>query len=755
MKYNTRRKCSLRLALLSSGCGLSLAGGALAQTSTAATPSTTVEQVMVTAQKRAENVQSVPASVTPITASTIQRLHVSTIQDITGLSPNVQIQINAGLSLAASLVVRGIGISGNPSPYVGTEVGTVIDGVPVAINMFDLTDQFDVARMEVLKGPQGTLFGANTTGGVINIVTNQPTGQYGVDGKVTYGNYNRLDGSVSFNFPIIPDVLAGKVTISHEGRDGFYTNLYNNENIGQMNTTQVRGYLLWTPNSDVDVTLKTEVNRIRNGVDVFSNIAYPGEVFYRSNNVLGFSLYSDVPNEHNVDTYSTTLTANFKTSIGKITSITNYSNYFDLGYQDVAGIDCYCYDQMGKGHGWQESEELRDVFHPVSSVEVLIGGFEQLWGYTNLGLGWPAFVSPDIESTNYNNELSTNLSGFSQVYWNVTDRLRLQGGLRVSWDRVRMTRADYNYDQPNGTNPYLGLNNLIGAIQLPPGDDAPSTGEHSWVNLGGKFGADYQLLDNLMTYAYYARGFKSGGFNGRVTVSTDIGPYNPETVDSFEIGLKSDWLDKRVQINLAAFLNKWSDMQVNQVLYRGNPPVGSSTILNAGRATTEGVELESQFVPFRGLRLGASAGYLHAVYDQFLSGSGPACPPEPQAQPPGCSTNYSGRPLSYAPQWTVGLSADYTWDIFGGDAEALVQYSYDGSRWGNYTEAPSEFLPADSLVNANLSWGPKNGHWRVSGWARNLLNEKYLQMAIDAPPIFTEGILGNPREYGIDFTFHY
>jgi iron complex outermembrane receptor protein len=134
------------------------------------------------------------------------------------------VQVNAGLSLAASYVIRGIGIAANPSPYVGTEVGTVIDGVVQTVNELGLIDQFDVDRVEVLRGPQGTLFGANTTGGVINVVTRQPTGEYGAYGTVTLGNYNEVDGSAAVNFPIT-DELAGKISFSHRGRDGFYTNL--------------------------------------------------------------------------------------------------------------------------------------------------------------------------------------------------------------------------------------------------------------------------------------------------------------------------------------------------------------------------------------------------------------------------------------------------------------------------------------------------------------------------------------------------
>jgi len=246
-----------------------------------------------------------------------------------------------------------------------------------------------------------------------------------------------------------------------------------------------------------------------------------------------------------------------------------------------------------------------------------------------------------------------------------------------------------------------------------------------------------------MVYGYYARGFKSGGFNGRVTDSADIGPYDPEFVNSYEVGLKSDWLDNHLQVDLSAFLNKWSNMQVNQVLYRGTPPQASSTILNAAQATTEGVEFEGAWIPIDGLTLTGSFGYLRAVYDKFSSGTGPG------------SVDYSGRDLVYSPKWNASVGADYAFQAFNGNMDAAVQYVYNGKRWGNYTQAPSERLGAYDIVNANLSWSPPSGKWTIALWGRNLFDKKYLSLALDAPPLFTEGLLGAPRQVGVDFSFNF
>jgi iron complex outermembrane receptor protein len=184
-------------------------------------------------------------------------------------------------------------------------------------------------------------------------------------------------------------------------------------------------------------------------------------------------------------------------------------------------------------------------------------------------------------------------------------------------------------------------------------------------------------------------------------------------------------------------------MQVNQVLYRGTPPQASSTILNAAAATTEGVEFEGEWIPVDGLTLTGSVGYLRAVYDQFSSGTGPG------------SVDYSGRALVYSPKWNASVGADYAFRAFTGMMDLSAQYTFNGSRWGNYTQAPTEFMPSYSLVNANLSWTPENGKWTVALWGRNLLDKKYVSLALDAPPLFTEGLLGAPRQIGVDFSFNF
>lgn len=732
---------------------LALSGAAHAQS--AGGQSNTLEEVVVTAQKRTENLQTVPLSVSAVGGAQIQSLHVQDLKDLTGTIPNVQIQVNAGLTNAASFVVRGIGIVANPSPYVGTEVGTVIDGVPQSVNELGLVDRFDVERIEVLRGPQGTLFGANTTGGVVNIVTRQPTGQFEVTGQVGVGNYQSRNASVSVNFPIT-DALSGKVLVANRSREGFYTNLYNGEDIGHINSTTARAYLRFKPSETFDATLKVEGNQARNGTDVLLNISVPGEIFYRPDTPFDFKLYSDVPDKHDADSYAVTLTTNWSSPFGQLTAIANYSDWKTLGYQDIDGIDLYGYAQVGNTRGTQGSIEVRDVFHPTDKLEVMVGLFHQNWTYISDGLGWLAFVSPQLQDDTLANQHTKNDAAFTQIYWDATDKLRLQIGARVSHEQVDMRRSDIFSLQPNGTNPARGYGNLNGAIILPTDPLNPEAfGDASWTNFGGKVGLDYKISDGTMAYGYYARGFKSGGFNGRISLAKDIGPFDPEFVDSFEVGLKSDFFDKRLRLNVAAFLNKWKDMQVNQVFFDGNPPTAHSAIINAAKATTKGLEVEAQMALGESLRLNATLGYLKANYDSFRIGSGAVCPPPSQPQPTPCTNVYDDRELPYSPKFNGSLTALYTVPIGTGALNATLQYTSNGERWGNYTQAASERIAKTDLVNASVEYSVKDDKWTVALWSRNLLNKKYVSLALDAPPLFTEGLLGNPREMGMDVRFKF
>ncbi|MES2301443.1 MAG: TonB-dependent receptor, partial [Pseudomonadota bacterium] len=342
-----------------------------------------LEEIVVTAQKRAESLQSVPISVTAVTGEAVENLKATDLKGLQGTIPNIQINNFTNTPNSAVFTIRGIGVV-EPDPFAGNTVSIVQDGVPQFFSMGALLDLFDVERIEVLRGPQGTLFGANTTGGVVSVLTRQPTGEAGIRGEFTYGNYDRLDAKVAADLPIVDGVLAGKIAAMHSRRDGFYTNIVNGNDLGSKALSVVRAYLRFTPSASVDATLSGEYGASRNGAPVVVNGSRPGDLIYITPGTTGpgqvlpmyaspcvpsipcqapdkyFSGHDNVPNRSDMDTYRATLTVNINdTAIGDITSISGYKKFVIHEYSDVDAVPGLYIDTSRHTRGWQISQELR------------------------------------------------------------------------------------------------------------------------------------------------------------------------------------------------------------------------------------------------------------------------------------------------------------------------------------------------------------------------------------------------------------
>jgi iron complex outermembrane receptor protein len=713
----------------------------LAAQETGETPGGTsggLEEVLVTAQKKTENIQTVPFSVSAVTGQALARFQYKDLKDLNGTVPNVEFTQITNVSLNLAPSIRGIGSTNNPDPYTGTEVAVVIDGVVQGTRLLGLSDQFDVERIEVLRGPQGTLFGADTLGGVVNVVTRAPTGEFGAYGNFTIGNYNELNGAAALNFPIVPNILSGKISFSHRERNGFYTNLLDGRNIMWTNSTKARAYLLFTPNDDLKATFTYGKDRVRNGADVAANVSPPGEVFYRPGIAtpdVRYRLYSDSPYPNDADLRLYTLNVDWKSPLGKMTAITNYTSFDAFNIQDVDETPEFLLNAGRVPTSWQFSGEIRDEFSPVESVDAMVGLFYMKVHSDVNTITLVPFAAPGILTTQHVFNDQKSAAVFAQVYWNIVPKLRLGVGVRgtrieTTLKSVNDTRFNANLSPTNYASDLSGSTVLGGFV---------ANGKKSWTEPGGKVSLDYTIAPDVMLYAYYARGFKSGGFNGRVTVPEDIGPFNPEFINSYEAGVRSDWLDKRLRANFAVFYNKWDNMQVPQSIFTGNPPEASSTILNAASATIKGAELEFQVAPGGGWNLRGSLGYLNAKFDSFKD----------------VGADYSGRPTPYAPRWTGSATASYEFKTSAGSVVPSLQYTYTGNQWANFKQAPAEYIRSVGLVKANINYQPPEQKWSVSLWATNLFDKKYVISALDVPPLFSFATFGAPRQYGADIHFEF
>ena len=754
-----------------------------------------LEEVVVTAQKRQESLQDVPIAVTAFTAEQFEATHAVSLEGIQGAIPNVQIAHFANTPHNAVFSIRGAGGIIEPDPYAGTTVSVVVDGIPQHFNMVALMDLFDVERVEVLKGPQGTLFGANTTGGVINIVTKQPTGEFGGDVMLTVGNWNRKDLNAAVDFPIIENKLAGKLTVMSHNMDGFYRSVHDGSSMGDKDTTAIRGYLKWMESEDFDATLQYEVVRSRNGGPAIVNGSLPGELFYVEPGVTyGNSAYpmyespckpgerckapegtywsdnTDVPDMSNFDSDAPTLTMNWTTSFGDITSITGYKEFTLREYsdQDFSPVDLHRTDR--ETNGQQFSQEIRLRTDLSDNIELLVGAFyfDYEWDHyqdyilEGLSAGFTQLTQ------NYWEGESTSV--FAQLYVDLSERLRLQAGMRYSYEEAQARTGINNFlnIDPTTFQTSTALYALRGQTQFIGGLLGECDGlfcdgsqdldyvqdDESWGEVGGKIGLDYQLAEDVMVYGYYARGFKSGGFVGRIVVPSDLGPYDPEYIDSFELGMKGEFMDNRLRVNLATFYNNIDDLQIANI-YRtedaqGNNVNGNS-ILNAAEATVWGVELETMAAVSDNLTLNFAVGYLDATYEDF-----PFKNPNFAADDPNAVLQLKGERLQNAPEWTSTASVNYAGELGGGTLNTNLAVRYNSEKF--YTNVlntkRSEIQPI-TFVDANIDWTPASEQYTLSLWARNLLDKRYVSVAFDSPGALALVGYHPPREVGVSMKFHF
>ncbi|WP_159982256.1 MULTISPECIES: TonB-dependent receptor [unclassified Novosphingobium] len=720
-----------------------------------------LQEIVVTAQKRAENLQSVPISVTAVGSATLENLQATSLQALQGSVPNIQINNFSNTPNTAVYTIRGIGVV-EPDPYAGNTVSIVVDGVPQFFSMGALLDIYDVDRIEILRGPQGTLFGANTTGGVVNVINGQPEmGKFSGRVEGAYGNYNRFDAKATVNIPLNEDSLAARISVLHTQREGFVTNVVDGSDMGKRNITGVRGKLR-AKSGNLDAVLAAEYVRARNGAPVVVSGTLPGEATYVAPGVAGmyqqpcavagqpckapdkyYSANDSVPDKSDMDTFSTSLTLNLSdTPLGDLTAITGYRHFKLREFTDQDGTPLFLDDTRRKTTGWQLSQELRSNIQVTDAIRVLVGGFYLKTHYDHSQNFRIQFAAPGLLQINMQDQDNHSLSAFAQAYADLTDKLRLQAGIRYTYERTHMIADTQNSISLSGMTDFDGTGNVaLGGFT--------ADRSKSWNNLGWKVGLDYQLADSTLLYGYWARGFKSGGFVGRISLPQDVGPYGPEHVDTFEAGFKADFLDRRLRTNLAVFYTNYRDIQIAQTYFTkdalGND-VNSTTIQNAAKATIKGFELELTALPANGLTLTGSVAYLDATYKtfDFLNGG------------TGQIEDLSGYRLQNAPKWTATAGINYAFNVAGGQAHANAGYSYTAAKFLNaINDTARSHIQPTHLVNASLDWSPAGSGLTIGAYANNLLDKRYLASVFDAPGTIGLVNYASPREYGVTARFEW
>ncbi|WP_337185253.1 TonB-dependent receptor [Phenylobacterium sp.] len=739
---------SLKVACCrSSGLGLMavavLAGGGAAAAEAA--DQAVIEEVVVTAQRREESLQKVPVAVTALSSEKIADSNILSSQELDVLTPGL---VTTTVNGNAQTYIRGVG---SQSTVLGTEssVATYVDGVYIASTSGAVFSLNNIARVEVLRGPQGTLFGRNATGGVIQVVTRKPQQEPTLNASVTYMNYETAIASVYGSMGLTDTISASLAVYGQDQGKGYGRNIFLDQKINYTNEFATRGQLLFEPGERITVLISADYDRQRNDMGTNRQTLAGTRTILGGQRVGGpYDANYDFPVFARSHQWGVSQDASLDLGFGVLRSVTAFRRYYWNNHYDQDVTPARIIDVV------------RDEKTRTFQQEFLLSGGTDRFDWT-AGLFYfnmKASIQPisteaaPVSATNVGRFSQSDLdsyAAYAQGSYAVTDALKLTAGVRYTKDKTTL----------NGALVALPGHPLAaGTILASVRDLDLSASKVTW-----RFSADYQVTPDVLLYGSISRGFKSGQFN--LTSITQI-PTDPETLDAYEVGFKSDLLDRRLRINGTAFRYDYKDIQLVQV---APPPINIQT-LNAAGARINGAEFEVLAVPPIGagrLELGATLTLLDAKYTDF-PGS-PYFVPNPYAAPPpgvtcanpistapggntSCVTDATGKRMIRAPKWTLGLNADYIVPVGPGDLQLTANYYInDGFYWEPSNRTRQKQY---EVLNLQAAYSPADSPWRFRIFARNLTDELYYS-SVSEQAVGDLATAQAPRTYGIGIDFRW
>ncbi len=739
------------------------AGAADATTAETAAPDAADSgAIIVTARRRAESLQSTPVAITAVSAAMLENKASVNIGDLQGAAPGLLItQQNSGAQ-AANISIRGLTYADIEKSQTPT-VGVVVDGVTIGTNTGQLQDAFDIAQIEVLRGPQGTLFGANTIGGVINITRTRPTMEPGLKAEVSYSRFNTWAAKAIANYGD-GENWGLKLFYFHNETDGFYRNVTRNTSDGWSKGDSYGGSFLFKPSGSNFDALLTVENVVQTFNPVVSNLAKTGEVFCtieparecNRNNTTDLYTTFGAAAESSYHAPDATLEMNVDLDSVKLTSISGWRHSREEQTQDFDGssVDLYYVDRRQKYTQW--SQEIRAAGKLFSGFDYVVGGyfFNSTYDFKQYSrvFGFAPDVPPTVFDTNFQTVKgkTESYAAFADFNWAILDKVRLSFGGRYS--------KDFKY-LSNGFA-------LTGAF---------TPGAASFAKFTPKVGLDWRPNNDTMFYASWGRGYRSGGFSPRAATNlTASTPFQPETVDSFEIGAKLALFDRKLEMNFAGYVSDYKNMQQNLTVPGG--PTGNQTITGnvPGGAIIKGVEMDGTLRVTDNFKINTSAAYMESHFRNFVTCGATAFTPiaANNCGAPGLAPfDYSGNNLIYAPKFTASLSADYSVPTSFGkisanvgwrhispydeqlSAESLTAVRNAGGEVTGVTVNGNDARVrttvqdlVDASMTVNFDLNGTDAYVRVFG--RNLLDERTTTHAFTVAGLWSFGMALEPRTYG-------
>jgi iron complex outermembrane receptor protein len=718
-----------------------------------------LEEVIVTsARRREENIQDVPIAVSLLSDELLVDYNILDLGDVSNIVPNSVISAGRATNSTIIAYIRGVGQN---DPLWGFEpgVGVYMDDVFIARPQGALLDVYDVQSIEVLRGPQGTLYGKNTLAGAIKYNTRDIVGDPYARATLELGSYDQLDVKVAGSMPVSDNFYIG-ASVAYLSRDGYgevvagdTPQIWNEigEDVSNKDLLAARANATW---------LIGENTRLKFAIDTVQDDSN-ARGSQRLNDAWGpaldsrYDVRSDLPvglEEVQMTGGSLTLDTDFTENWG-MKLIAAYRESETDSYIDFETLNAPIFNVLGHYDDNQTSLEAQFNFQNDNWAAVMGAYYYDgdACGAFNVVLG--SFGITDLTQGCVNTK---SISVYGDATWSVTDNWNLSFGGR--WNEDDKTASVY-------VARYLGVlegpETALDPNNIPPNltllaVQSDYTNSRTFDDFTPRISVDYRFNDNVMAYATFQNGFKSGGFDMRGNQSVFPGTvdgYDSETVDNYEIGLKTTSLDGDLIFNVTAFLADYSDVQITtqQFVLVNGVPTNATAVLNAGKQKNKGVEIETIWNANEHMRLTAILGFLDADITEFLTA-------DPGGSGEIIDISDTVEPL-FSPDLTALGSAEFFWEMFGGDGYGRLSYSYvDDIKVMNLTPSVGD-QPAYGVLSATVAWTTQDGRWRFAVNGGNLTDKKYLQAGYDFGPainyISQLGFYGAPRTWSVSATFTY
>ena len=788
-----RRRCSfvtvaVAIEMAGAQCALAQVGAADATQST----DDALHEVIVTARRTSENLQQTPISITALTAEDIAQRGLNNVLDVAAGAPSLTLMPGGNYSGKSALAyIRGVGqdqFTYAFEPGVGFYVDDVYYGT-VYGSIFNLAD---ISGVQVLRGPQGTLFGKNNEGGAILLYTPEPKGDNSGSAEVGYGSYHREFFKGSFDVPLIADRLALRVSGASNTMDGYVNRIdFACANPGAagnlkpatstpgcvvgteggVNEASLRAALKWTVSDDLTVVLRGEIfnDRSEAGAEnvLVQNPAQPGSQtadynqyvalplyglpissprFVTGNPFTSYSSYTNPGTGYTVQPINHELfrslsgTLDWSTPVGvHVKNIVAFQKFHsEFANTDGTPLPTYLEDNVLDHRQFSEEFQVSGKLF-ADRLEWIAGAYY----YTSFGvygghieLPTQEIVGPGILSFAPDGEYGLNFnindptrehttSGFLHGVYHLTRDLGLEVGARYSTEEKEQV-FNHTYTLTVPTNDLFPA----GTSVYSPG----AGGSTSLSRIDPKIALQYQWTPDIMTYAQYSTGYKSGGINPKPVLETDIQPFRPEHLTAYEVGLKSEWFNHHLMINTDAYLSDYRDLQLSEFL---PPPEGDggTIVVNTGHARIEGLELDLQARPAVGLSVDGSLTYLNYRTLSLGAAAGQVGGPTLTTRPP------------YVPRWKGSLGAQYTHGLgAAGSLMGRVDWSYQSLVYFDLANTAAGAQAGYGLLNARVQWDDADGKWSAALEVRNAADKLYY--AFKTPTLNGDGslfnVVGNP-----------